>query len=325
MRAARPATRRTRQAAFARYAALLCLCAYALARFGPLWPALALLSLGMPILALLGLLGALVCLARTRDRFAVLICLLATASLVDSLQATLWPAWPAPPAGAQTIRIVEFNAWMENHDTEGATRWILAQHPEAVVLLEAAGAGQIIADRLAAAFPYRASCHRKAPCSTIILSRTPPLEIRPLARGDAENRRALSAVLARFPDYTLVAVHLSRPTSAARQIVEVEQLIADLGGLQDQHLIVTGDFNAPLWSSPMRRLGEGLQLRAIAPDMPSWPVPGTGSALPPIFPIDHAWLGSGWAAARQTRGAAIGSDHYPALIALLRSDAADVH
>lgn len=324
LRAARSALRCIRLPAFAGAAATLCLCVYAFVRFGPFWPAIAILSLGMPLFALLGFVGSLARLATGRDRLAVMLCLLATASLVDSLEATLWSSWSAPPAGARTHRIVEFNAWMENRDPETASRWILAQRPEAVVLLEASGAGQVIADRLAAALPYRMSCHRTVPCSTVILSRIRPIETRPLAQGDANNRRALSAVLARFPEYTLVAVHLSRPTSAARQIAEVEQLIADVGRPQGEGIVVTGDFNAPLWSRPMRRLGEGLRLRALAPDPPSWPAPPTGSGLPPIFPIDHTWLGSGWAAARQTRGRAIGSDHYPALIELIRSGATDV-
>jgi endonuclease/exonuclease/phosphatase (EEP) superfamily protein YafD len=326
------ATRRPFAAA-ALLAALGALALGLLVRFGPGIPAIDLISITSPAIALVALLaatGAIVTQDSARRRLPVVLALVAGGLLAESLATTLWRPWPDPGAAPAPLRILAYNVWAENRSPDAATRWILAQRPDAVVLIEATGQGNRIADGLRPYLPYRVSCRGARPCSTLILSRTAPRLARGLARGDADNRRALSAAVARFggdgpgdgPPYAIVAVHLSRPLPLAGQRREVAWLAEALAGLPRQGLIMAGDFNAPLWSRTMRDLTARIGVRPIGGERPTWPAAPSGHPYPPIWPIDHALLGPGWAAARATRGPAAGSDHFPLLIELVRSDAA---
>ena len=294
-------------------------------RFGPPWPVIILISLALPVLALTALMASLVAawLGRARGRWMALDCgALAAWLLVDSLSPMLWHRLPAPSSQNGTARIVEFNAWILNDAPLAASRWIESQHPDAVVLLEAAGAARPIVDRLLPAFPYQVSCRGARPCSTVILARRPFLAARGLAHGDADNRRALSAAYAVIDSaqgpVPLLALHLSRPMSASDQSHEINLLIGDMHSLSSSGLVVAGDFNLPPWSRALRQVSDGLSVRTPGGERPTWQVPGTGSALPTLWPIDHVLLGPDWTAARLMRGPALGSDHYPLLVELSR-------
>lgn len=225
--------------------------------------------------------------------------------------------WRNPSATDRAVRIVEFNVWTENRSPAAAARWILAQRPDVVILLEAAGRGGEIARALAPHLPYRTTCRGDRPCSTLILSRVAPVERHGLAKGDADNRKALSAALVRFdaplPPFAVLAVHLSRPLPLVRQGREIEQLAAAMAGRGTERLIVTGDFNAPPWSMTMRRISDRLAVRPL-PSEPSWPAT---LPVPAALAIDHALLGPGWVAARIERGPVLGSDHHPFAITLV--------
>lgn len=303
----------------------------AMARYGPASAANDLISLLSPLLALVALLScigvlALAPRARTGQRpwLVMLLTLAAFFLLVDSLNATLRHPWPEPVVGAQRVRIVEFNAWGLNRSPVAASRWILAQNPDVVVLLEAAGNATFIANALRDRFPNRVTCRGVSHCSTMILSRFPPREMRGLAHGDADNRRALSAAFAQFDQggatFSVVAVHLSQPLPIGEQTREIGSLVRQMKGISRQGMIVAGDFNSPLWSRPMRRITAQLGVTPIGGEQPTWPAEPAGKRYPPIWPIDHALLGEGWQAARATRGPVLGSDHYPLTIDLVRKD-----
>jgi endonuclease/exonuclease/phosphatase (EEP) superfamily protein YafD len=230
---------------------------------------------------------------------------------------------PAPGIGEPSVRIVEFNVWKENRAPAAAADWILKQAPDFIVLLEAAGGGGLIADQLATHYPYHLSCRGQRRCSTILLSRTPPLEAVGLAHGDADNRRALSAAYAAFQTRCgiigLVGLHLSRPLPPAGQAREIAALETALRTIDRSTLVITGDFNAPGWGSAPRWIGHDLDLRPIGGEAASWPAPPAGFGIPAFFSIDHTLIGSGWRAASAERGPALGSDHYPFLISLARN------
>lgn len=291
--------------------------------FGPSWPPLMMLSHGAHFLPPLGL-GALILLAyasRGRAGMRGWIALSALLWLASCgwLMMERTPSWPAPPAAPSapgTVRVVTFNAWFANHDPEGAARWIVAQRPDAVILLEVGWRSRVLLTRLALEMPHAVTCRGSRPCSTVILSRRAPLEKRGLAHGDADNRRALSAAIMRFPDYTLVGIHLSQPWPMANHSRELGWLAQELKGVPRARLVVAGDFNATGWSMTMRDTPARLRLRTLPPDRASWPAPSSGLPLPALFDIDHALLGQGWAAARMARGPDLGSDHYPYLIIL---------
>lgn len=225
------------------------------------------------------------------------------------------PASGPAPSDGSTIRIVEFNLWKDNPAASAAAGWIAAQKPDVVVLLEAAGRAQAVADALAPRFPFRTTCRGANPCSTIILSRMPPVEAYGLAKGDADNRRALSAALVRFAGphpFVVIGVHLSRPLPLGRQQAEIAQLKPVLASLSQRRVIVTGDFNSPRWTNLLRSLTDGTGLRLL-PGAASWPAL---MPFPPFLDLDHSLIGPGWRGATVRRGPELGSDHRPTIIDL---------
>ncbi len=296
-------------------------------RVGPASPAILLISLGLPALAPMALLAAMIVALAALQRLrwsAIAIAFLSAALLADSLRPMLARDLPVPNGDDAVIRIVSFNAWTLNRDPIAASRWIESQRPDAVVLLEASGSASLIVARLARTFPYRVTCRGVRPCSTIILSRWPLLSAKGLAHGDADNRRALSAAFARIATphglAPLLALHFSRPTSPASQLHEINLLLNDMAAVSKDDLIVAGDFNLPPWSRALRQVADRLGVREADGAPGTWPVPGMGQTGPAIWPIDHVLLGPRWSAARVTRGPALGSDHYPLLAEIARNE-----
>lgn len=294
--------------------------------FGPSLPFLTMLSNGAHLLPLVGG-GALIVLVMMCRRMQVLKWVVASA--LFWLASCAWltvnrsNAWTAPPAAkghaTSPIRIISFNTWLALKDPEAAARWIMTQNADVVILMEVGWRSRVLLTQLALHYPYVVTCRGSRVCSTVILSRRMPTEMRGLAKGDADNRRALSAAMMRFPDFTLVAVHLSQPWPMARQPKELGLMRDALRDIPRQHLVVAGDFNATGWSVTMRDAASLLQLKMVAPDKaPSWPAPASELPLPTLFDIDHVLLGTGWRAAQMERGPALGSDHYPYVITLGR-------
>lgn len=296
---------------------------FLLLAFGPSWPVLMMLSHGAHLLPIVGGLALIVLVWAGGWRR---LWIGALGSALGWIVACGWlmtqrtPAWPAPAAASPgTIRIVTFNAWFANHDPEGSARWILAQKPDAVVLQEVGWRSRVLLTQLALQMPHAVTCRGSLPCSTVILSRRAPLEKHGLAHGDADNRRALSAAIMRFPEYTLVGIHLSQPWPMAGHRRELLWLATELDDVPRRGLVVAGDFNATGWSMTMRDAAGMLGLRTLPPDRASWPAPSSGLMAPTLLDIDHALLGRGWAAARMERGPDLGSDHYPFTITLVRA------
>ncbi|MDQ4421425.1 endonuclease/exonuclease/phosphatase family protein [Sphingobium sp. DEHP117] len=291
--------------------------------FGPSWPVLMMLSHGVQLLPMLGAV-AMIILAWMAGwqatRFPIILSGLIWIAAVAWLMTQRTAFWPKPPAAPYpdrgVIRIVTFNAWFANHDPEGAARWILAQQPEAVILQEVGWRSRVLLTQLALQYPYVVTCRGSRPCSTVMLSRRKPLDMRGLAHGDADNRHALSAAIMRFPEYTLVGVHLSQPWPMGAHKRELRWLASELRGVPRHRLVVAGDFNATGWSMTMRDAASMLCLTAAPSDRASWPAPSSGLRVPAILDIDHALLGRGWGAARMERGPDLGSDHYPFVITL---------
>ncbi len=306
-------------------AAAVALALAVLATAGPSWPWLSLVSVATPLLVLAAAacLGGLALRARRmRARAAVAalgVAAVAAAMLFDA--GSLWRP-VALQDGDPALRILSFNLHRDNESPMHAARWILARDPDVVVLLEAARAGARVSGALAARYPHSVTCRGQRRCSTMILSRRPPLIARGLARGDADNRRALSAahmrVASAIGPVDIVAVHLSRPWPVGRQAKELRLLGGGLSDVGRDRLLLIGDFNAPPWSMTIRDASAMLGLRRL-PTGPTWPVPFGGSPLRPVLAIDHALAGSALAMAHAQTGPALGSDHRPLLVELGRA------
>lgn len=224
------------------------------------------------------------------------------------------PPLRSPPTVASgctaPLRIVQWNLRYANSGQARAAAWLRGTGADLLLLQEArAGAGSVRA-LLADDYPYRLACLARGGCSTVILARRRPDRLLPLARGDAENRRALSAARMDFGRASVVSLHLSRPWPPGYQLREIALLEASLGDVDPLWLIIGGDFNSGPAMAPLRRLGDAHGLAAVDAGAPSWPAPRA------LLRIDHLLVGRGWRVAAARREPALGSDHQPQVVTL---------
>lgn len=271
---------------------------------GGLVPALDLIALARPLLLGLGGLGWLLLTGSGWRRQALAGLGLLTAA---------WPGRPLAAAGAaacpRPLIVLQWNMRFDNPRREAAVAWLAGQDADVLLLAEAP---YDMAARLSGRWPAGVTCHALAPCSTLVLARPlGPAIARPLARGDAENRQALSAARLDLGAATLVSVHLSRPLPLGRQGRETSELIADLGDAEPARMIVGGDFNATPAMAPVRRLAAAFGLARVGAPGASWP-----NQPLPLITIDNLLVGRGWRVMAADRLVGPGSDHLAERVAL---------
>jgi endonuclease/exonuclease/phosphatase (EEP) superfamily protein YafD len=228
---------------------------------------------------------------------------------------------PAAASGAETLKLIQFNVWAENHDPDATLDWIRAQKADVVLLEEGGGASWRIVKGLRATYPYAISCDGKRYCDTWIFSRFPIAK----HRGFYEDHLPLAGAWAtlRHPDgdFTVAATHFVWPVPAGRQQVQSRLLVAELARFPRDTLIVTGDFNSTPWSWTLRRQDKALGLERRTRALASWPT-GDFSRVArapfPLLPIDHVYAGKAWKTVSVERGPSLGSDHRPVVVTLSR-------
>lgn len=292
------------------------------AHFSPLWLVGGLLA---------GLLGALV--SRSEERRATL-AVAATAVVLSALQMTpeLWARarqkTVQPSKGAQTLKVIQFNAWGENQDPVGSADWVIAQDADIVLLEESYGAGGVFHKRLRAAYPYRTGCPKGRPCHNLILSKLKPTERGDFAeRPGARNGTAfLSVLYARFGQgedaFTAMNAHYGWPWPAGYQQEQSAALAEKLKSFDRDKLILTGDFNSTPWSFTLQRQDKTFGMDRRTRALPSWPARFGRTGFQPLFPIlpiDHVYAGKAWRTVKVERGPRLGSDHRPVVVTLTRA------
>jgi endonuclease/exonuclease/phosphatase (EEP) superfamily protein YafD len=227
------------------------------------------------------------------------------------------------PADAATLRLLQFNVWVENRNPERTAQWILEQDPD-IIVFEEASARRGVAKLIAPHYPYRSTCDEPLDCSTMILSKHAPIAEGGLSGPQRSN---LMGAWATFPSeagpYTVVGIHYTWPWPAGPQQLQTKRMVKALKEFDHQRLIVSGDFNSTPWSFSLRRQDKlfGIERRTRA--LFSWPAGEvTRLRIPALFPIlaiDQIYAGPGWKTVTLKRGPELGSDHYPVLIELTPS------
>jgi endonuclease/exonuclease/phosphatase (EEP) superfamily protein YafD len=279
-----------------------------LTHFAPIWLAAALLALGLAVLAPRG--------GRP---------MLAAVSLLAVVAATL-PILPevlsrgrdprASPGGPGQVKVVQFNAWGQNAQTDAAAAWIAAQEADVVVLQEPG--------RLRAKLRDRGYHDQTGSRGAVILSKRAAL--RTWAQPPAKGRPGFISS-ATFSDiggeFTVVATHRYWPVRFARERAQTAELDQVIEGLPRERTIVAGDFNSTPWSFARRREDRAWGLVRRTRALFTWPAARRShNRLPapfPWLPIDHVYAGPGWATVRVERGPELGSDHYPVVVTLAPS------
>jgi endonuclease/exonuclease/phosphatase (EEP) superfamily protein YafD len=250
---------------------------------------------------------------REHPRFLALCATIMVASAVP-VAAGLIPSLDQPvlPADAQRIKIVSFNLLKGNPRIDDAIEWLAQTDADILVLSELPGGLHHIPPRIANAFPFRQSCTANGHCSTVLLSRLRPLAMHSLAQGDADNRKALSAVRGTFElnglPFDVVAVHLSRGWDGDRQQRELAMVANAMTPERRNATLVAGDFNASPLMWRMRRFGRDTGLMPVTGISPTWS-PATIAPHLPLLPFDQFWLGSDWQVRSLDTGPFLGSDH----------------
>lgn len=307
---------RSRADRFARIGLGACLLLLAAGALGDRYAALDLINLAAAPLAFASILFSAFLLLRGRNwkgRALMGVCCIPGIALVVPER----PERTGCSASAQRLRV----AWINAHHPERPDRiagWLEQERPQVVGVAELRS-DSALAEVLRKRYSHWQSCLRNGRCSTLLYSSAAPAKAESLARGDPENRKALSAVRMAYraeaqrsgplspPATQIFAVHLSRPLPLGRQGSELLELEEHLGA--SAGAIVMGDMNM----SPRMRLlrdfaaRNGLHLARM--EHPTWPIEIRDYPLPGLWQIDHLLVGREWTVAAIRTGPDVGSDH----------------
>jgi endonuclease/exonuclease/phosphatase (EEP) superfamily protein YafD len=219
------------------------------------------------------------------------------------------------------LKVIQFNVWHDNQTPEKATRWLLDQDADVVVLVEGGGTSRPVVKALKAFYPFSVSCDGKRSCSTLIFSKK-----RMIARaGFYEEGRELPGAWATFADpkgpFTVAGVHYVWPMPAGPQQQQSQRMTAAIARFDKATTIVTGDFNSTPWSFTMKRQDKAFGLDRRTHALATWPsgkFSRLANAPAPFLPIDQVYAGKAWKTVSVTRGPALGSDHRPVVVLLRR-------
>lgn len=305
--------RLTRRAA--RFVLALSLMLLAAARLGAAYPVPDLINLAAVPLAVASILAAACLLLRARTwagRSLLLLCCLPGFLLLLPQAGGRSDCGPS----AERLRV----AWINAHhpkQPDRIARWLEAEQPQVVGVAELR-AGLPLRRFLEERYPHWQSCLGNGRCSSLLYSRARPAETQGLARGDPENRKALSAVRMRLElndaakprrssAVQIFAVHLSRPLPLGSQAKELLALDAHLRSGADT--IVMGDMNMSPRMQLLRDFAARNGLSVTPTPRPTWPISIGGYSLPGLWQIDHLLAGRDWQVVAIRTGPDVGSDH----------------
>ena len=251
-------------------------------------------------------------LARTRLAGLGLAAVGAAAATSLILPEVLRDTGPSAPLGAPgEIKVIQFNAWLQNPDVAHVADWLKAENPDYVFVEEATPA-------LRDAIMARTGWQVAGLTTSLIFSRQFYHTMQRPSTPDS----ALNWVNATYNTPTgqmeLVVTHFNWPTSRAHQ-VQSHELPAVLAQLRRDRMVLGGDFNSTPWSFTRRRDDRAFGLIRRDRALWSWPTGRGAWRLPtpfPFMPLDHIYAGRGWATTSVRRGPQLGSDHYPLIVTL---------
>lgn len=215
---------------------------------------------------------------------------------------------PVRPGSSYVIKLVEYNAWVNNRNQASDAIWLENQHPDFILITDAM-------PPLITALQRYGFRYRKGIADTAIFSRE-AVAHDPYVIPGFEWPLLPSFARATFASpkgpFTLIATHLPRPTFKSEDALE-DALLRVANHYDRRRLIVAGDFNLTPWSFALRRFDSEIELERRDRAIFSWPAQ---IAPAPFLPIDHIYAGPAWRTVSLKRGPKLGSDHYPMVVVL---------
>lgn len=236
-------------------------------------------------------------------------------------------AIPRSPRSGPAFTVLTFNVWNDAADRAGMIDRIAASGADVVTLQEALALEQAPSAKLAAAYPYRATCDDWWGCEILILSKRPILDHHYTAPAPTGPGGPLWAVWVTTTasdgrPVSVLSTHFAWPIPPGFREAQVQQLSVSVQALGHASLIVTGDCNAGGSSFTLRDQDALLpSLTRRTRGVFSWPAIVDGTHWPAPFPflaIDQLYATRDWRTLDVTRLPRSGSDHYPILVRLAR-------
>lgn len=272
-------------------------------------------ALFVPQLALLSLLLSLTLWRRKRLRWAIV---MVGMLLLNGMR--LAPYLPLPSnnaSDAPTLRLFSYNAYYANDEIATISAEIERYQPDVVFLMEYSNSIRAeIEDELMASYPHHVIWPSRMTMGVALFSKLPfaAAEISDPARGSIPvveasfewDGQTVSFVGGHpwppLPTWgTIHQAHMAQIVTAAQQAAPP--------------LIVTGDFNASLWSYHLNALMHSAELRSAQRGngvAGSWRLP----LIPLHISLDHLLISDAWHVHRFELGQSGGSDHRPIVVDL---------
>jgi endonuclease/exonuclease/phosphatase (EEP) superfamily protein YafD len=219
--------------------------------------------------------------------------------------------------GQRDIKVVTFNLYTRNHETESIAQFLLQEDADIVLLQEVTEQHfTVLSATLSARYPFWELCLVQGACRQAIFAKRPWVSVEHLRRDD-QTPEMISVL---FDDgergaLRVHGVHLATPYRP-RQARQTDHLIAKANAAQGP-VLLAGDLNMTPWSYGLQRLLASTGLRRHATFLRSWPMLGNYRLPVPAFLIDHVLTTPDIKAVSIRTGPYLGSDHLP-IIAVLR-------
>jgi endonuclease/exonuclease/phosphatase (EEP) superfamily protein YafD len=219
------------------------------------------------------------------------------------LRAAMATTAVAAQGPADTLTVVSFNVWTKNQRLEEASRWLLDQDADVIVLQEMTSKNrEPIKQALAAAYPHIHDCG----CSDIVMfSRKPWIAAGGQPRTAEQPAMSWLTLLDRNGrEVRVIGLRPRYINDPARYAAHYDWLVRQADKLGDR-VILVGDFNAAPWSWQMLRFAAASGLRRHGTYAASWP------SLLPVVLIDNLLTTPDIKSVSFRTGPFLGSDHLP--------------
>lgn len=215
-------------------------------------------------------------------------------------------------APVPALKIASFNVLFNNPVPDVAVKFADAERPDVIVFQEFTRSFLPSLEKLRQRYPYQAVFALKnGGTDVVLISRLPLLD--PRMEAEAEGRIRIVTAGIEIDGWRVRIVGLHPPVPLLPRLAAVRdrhfEIVAELAKSSPDPLIVIGDFNATLWTAPLRSLFAQTELRAHA----HWPELTYASVFPwpTRIPIDHMLVSPGLRIAELRKSERLGSDHFP--------------
>jgi endonuclease/exonuclease/phosphatase (EEP) superfamily protein YafD len=269
------------------------------------------LAMGASVLTLVALL--------LRHRRAAVLALAVAGLALTPVLASIHAA-PKIADDAPRLKVMTFNLWVRNGETDRIVAYLRAEKPDIVFLEETTEAHKRALATLIDLYPTQVTCHTGIiACETMILSRFPARWQKAGPIAGAMPSTAIAALdLGDGRTVTAVAVHLTWPFPMQGRDAQREQALHLAQALEAYSgpLLIGGDFNGGGWARNQDAVKSLARLTSEPGLHPSWPaIRYHGFDVPAWLrlPIDHLFTRGGPVIANAGTGPKLGSDHLPLL------------